>query len=60
MSYKTKTYKGHRLIILRKRGSGSRFPFQFGLRKAEMILDNLEEIREFVRDERGIQGEPEE
>jgi hypothetical protein len=38
-------FKGHYLLVLEPE---SRFPFQFGLRKAKLILDNADAIREFV------------
>lgn len=38
-------YKGHSMIIL---NPDDRFPFQFGLHKARLILHYIEEIREFV------------
>ena len=38
-------YKGHPMIIL---NPDDRFPFQFGLHKARLILHYVEEIREFV------------
>src|SRR4051812_19238228 len=42
---KTGQYKGHPMIIL---NPDDRFPFQFGLNKARLILQNIDEIREFV------------
>lgn len=38
-------YKGQPLVVL---NAGSRWPFQFGLGKARMILENIEAIRAFV------------
>ena len=38
-------YKGHPMIIL---NPDDRFPFQFGLNKAKLVLQHIEEIREFV------------
>ena len=38
-------YKGHPMIIL---NPDDRFPFQFGLNKARMILQHIDEIRSFV------------
>ncbi len=40
-------YKGKPVLIL-KRSEDDRFPFSFGLNKAQMILENLEEIKKFV------------
>lgn len=40
-------YNGNPVIIL-KRDENDNYPFRFGLRKAELILDNIEEIKKFV------------
>jgi hypothetical protein len=40
------TYKGNPVLTLNPE---SKFPFTFGLKKAEMILENLEAIEKFVR-----------
>jgi hypothetical protein len=50
-------YKGHPLLVF---GEGSRFPFQFGVGKAKMLLDAVNEmgggdafaafLRQFVQD----------
>ena len=42
-------YKGKPLIIL-KRNEEDKYPFSFGLSKAKLILDNLEEIKKFVEE----------
>ena len=42
-------YNGKPVIIL-KRNADDRFPFSFGLSKARLILDNVEEIKEFVKE----------
>ena len=38
-------YKGHPMITL---NPDDRFPFQFGLHKARLVLQHIEEIRKFV------------
>jgi len=38
-------YKGHPMIIL---NPDDRFPFQFGLNKAKLVLQHIEDIRSFV------------
>ena len=43
------TYKSHDIIKLGK-AEGTRFPFSFGVAKAELILEHIEEIRSFVAD----------
>jgi hypothetical protein len=40
-------FKGKPLIVL-KRGEDEKFPFSFGVSKAKMILENIEEIKKFV------------
>jgi len=40
-------YKGKPILVL-KRSEDEKFPFSFGLAKAKMILESLEEIRKFV------------
>lgn len=40
-------YKGKPVIIL-KRDENDKYPFSFGMNKARMILENLEEIKKFV------------
>jgi hypothetical protein len=40
-------FKGKKTITL-LRDEGDRFPFTFGLTKARLIIENLEEIKKFV------------
>jgi hypothetical protein len=40
-------FKGNKMIIL-KRTPDDNFPFQFGLGKARLIIENMKEIQEFV------------
>jgi len=40
-------YKGNALIVL-KTSADAKWPFQFGVGKARLILDNLDAIRAFV------------
>ena len=48
-AYNTSEYKGHTLIVLGD--PANRFEsFQFGPRKAQMILDHLEQIKAFAKD----------
>lgn len=42
-------FRGNPLIIL-KRDENDRFPFSFGLTKARLILENIEEIKKFVEE----------
>jgi hypothetical protein len=40
-------FKGNAMIVL-KRSEDDRFPFQFGLSKAKLMLEAVEEIRAWV------------
>ena len=40
-------YNGKPILVLR-RSEEDKFPFSFGLAKARLILENIEEIKKFV------------
>ncbi|MCK5492248.1 MAG: hypothetical protein KAJ14_03960 [Candidatus Omnitrophica bacterium] len=40
-------YKGNAMLVI-KNDEEDKYPFQFGLRKARLILENIEEIKKFV------------
>jgi len=40
-------YKGHPMLELHNEGN-SKYPFSFGLSKAKLIVENIEEIKKFV------------
>jgi hypothetical protein len=40
-------YKGNRMIVLR-RSENDKFPFQFGQAKAKLIMQHIDEIRQFA------------
>lgn len=40
-------YKGNPMIVLR-RSEEDRYPFQFGLSKAKLIVDSIDEIKKWV------------
>ena len=42
-------YKGKPVLII-KRNENDKYPFTFGMSKARLILDNLEEIKRFVEE----------
>lgn len=48
-------YKGKPVLII-KRDENDKYPFAFGLSKARLILENIEEIRRFV-EENNVEGE---
>ena len=42
-------FKGRPILIL-KRDKDDQYPFSFGVSKAKLILENLEEIERFVQE----------
>lgn len=40
-------FKGNPMIVI-KNDEEDKFPFQFGLKKAKLILENIEDIKKFV------------
>jgi len=40
-------FKGNAMIVL-KNDEEDKFPFQFGVKKAKLVLENIEEIKKFV------------
>jgi hypothetical protein len=42
-------YNGKPILVLR-RSEDDKFPFSFGIAKAKLILENLEEIKKFVEE----------
>ena len=47
MVAKISDFKGHKIIILSAK-EDDKFPFSFGVAKAKLILENLDEIKKFV------------
>ena len=45
-------YKGKPILVI-KRDENDKYPFSFGISKAKLILDNLEEIKKFVEENSG-------
>lgn len=41
-------YKGNPMIVL-KNDEEDKFPFQFGVKKAKLILENIEAVKAFVQ-----------
>lgn len=50
MIYERSEYKGKPMLVM-KRSEDDKFPFQFGLTKAKMILESIDEIKKFVAEE---------
>lgn len=42
-------YEGKPLLII-KRDENDKYPFSFGLSKAKLILENIDEIKKFVEE----------
>ncbi|MEI6498859.1 MAG: hypothetical protein WCO23_02765 [bacterium] len=40
-------FKGNRMIVLMN-DEEDKYPFQFGIKKAKLVLENIEEIKKFV------------
>ena len=40
-------FKGNVMIVI-KNSEDDQYPFQFGLKKAKLVLENIEEIKKFV------------
>ena len=40
-------FKGNAMLVI-KNDEEDKYPFQFGLRKAKLVLENIEEIKKFV------------
>lgn len=40
-------FKGNAMLVL-KQNEEDKFPFQFGVKKAKLIVENIEEIKKFV------------
>ncbi len=49
MIFERSEYKGKPMLVL-KRNEEDKFPFSFGLTKAKMMLESIEEIKQFVKD----------
>ena len=48
-------FKGNPMIVLAN-DSEDKYPFQFGLRKAKLILEHVEDIKKFVEKHSGDSG----
>ncbi len=40
-------FKGNKMIVI-KNDESDQYPFQFGVKKAKLVLENIEEIKKFV------------
>jgi len=49
-------YKGKPVLVI-KRDENDKYPFSFGMTKARLILDNIDEIKKFVEENSKGEGE---
>lgn len=49
MTVEFDVYNGNPVIIL-KRDENDAYPFRFGIRKAQIIIDHIDDIKKFVKD----------
>lgn len=49
MIFERSEYKGKPTMVI-KRDENDKFPFSFGLTKAKMILESIDEIKKFVEE----------
>lgn len=45
-------FKGNPMLVL-KNDEEDKYPFQFGVKKAKLILENIDEIKKFVDKHQG-------
>jgi hypothetical protein len=43
-------FKGNKILVL-KRNEEDKYPFSFGVAKAKMILESIDDIKKFVEEE---------
>jgi len=41
-------YKGNPMLVL-KNTEDDKFPFQFGLKKAKLVLEHIEDVKKFIQ-----------
>ena len=46
-------FKGNKMIIL-KRMPDDKYPFQFGVSKAKLVLEHVEDIKKFVEENQRV------
>lgn len=55
MIFERSEYKGKPLLVI-KRSEDEKFPFSFGMAKAKMILESIDEIKKFVEENEKASG----
>jgi hypothetical protein len=46
------TYQGNKMIVLKKH-ENDKYPFSFGLAKAKLVVEGIEEIKKFIQEQEG-------
>ena len=49
MVFETDEFKGNKLVVLKRREDDN-YPFRFGYSKALLILEHIDDIKKFVKD----------
>jgi hypothetical protein len=49
MVFETGEYKGNKLVVL-KRSEDDKYPFRFGYLKAMLILEHVDDIKKWVKE----------
>ena len=49
MSAEISEYKGSKVLVLKK-NNDDKYPFSFGLSKAKLIIEHLDDIKKFVEE----------
>ena len=49
MVYEEDEFKGNKLVVL-KRNEDDNYPFRFGYGKASLIVEHIEDIKKFVKE----------
>ncbi len=48
-------YKGRAMMVIAN-GPTDRFPFKFGLKKAKMVVEHIEDIKKWVAEQEALQA----
>lgn len=54
---KRSEFKGNPMIVLAV-SENDRFPFQFGMKKAQLIVEHFEDIKKFIEENRVKEEQP--
>ncbi len=54
MVYEEDEFKGNKLVVL-KRDEEDKYPFRFGYGKALLILEHIDDIKKFVKENKPLE-----